>query len=171
MKSLRLKNHWSQEQLAQFSGLNVRTIQRVEKGDSVGLESLKSIAAVFKLSTDELLQAIESDKQVSRPCTDYTDGASDKELLKTKALEKAKSIKYFYIFSAFLIVTFMLFMLPNYNGGENLGPLVVSFLSFAAMIALYAYIVFEPFGEKWEQDKAAKILKEENTADRSSSEN
>ena len=65
----------------------------------------------------------------------------------------------------------MLFMLPNYNGGENLGPLVVSFLSFAAMIALYAYIVFEPFGEKWEQDKAAKILKEENTADRSSSEN
>lgn len=161
MKSLRLKNHWSQEQLAQFSGLNVRTIQRVEKGNSVGLESLKAIAAVFKLSTNELLQAIESDKQLSEPCVD---DPSNEELLKTKALEKAKSIKSFYILSAFLVAIFLLLMLPNYNGGENLGPLVVVFLSFAVMIALYAYAVFEPFGEKWEQNKAAKILKDENNS-------
>jgi transcriptional regulator with XRE-family HTH domain len=30
VKSLRLHKSWSQEQLAQLSGLNVRTIQRIE---------------------------------------------------------------------------------------------------------------------------------------------
>ncbi|TDF39922.1 XRE family transcriptional regulator [Alteromonadaceae bacterium M269] len=33
VKSLRQKSNWSQEQLAQLSGLNVRTIQRIEKGE------------------------------------------------------------------------------------------------------------------------------------------
>ena len=49
MKSLRLEKRWSQEQLAQLSALNVRTIQRVEKGESIGTETLKSLAAVFEI--------------------------------------------------------------------------------------------------------------------------
>jgi len=48
VKSLRLEKRWSQEQLAQLSDLNVRTIQRVEKGKSVGAETLKSLASVFE---------------------------------------------------------------------------------------------------------------------------
>ena len=54
VKSLRQKNNWSQEQLAQFCGLNICTIQRVEKGDTVGLETLKSLAAVFDIDVDTL---------------------------------------------------------------------------------------------------------------------
>lgn len=54
VKSLRQHKNWSQEQLAQLSGLNVRTIQRIEKGESVGLETLKSLAAVFEISVSDL---------------------------------------------------------------------------------------------------------------------
>lgn len=32
LKELRISRHFSQEQLAEMSGLNVRTIQRIEKG-------------------------------------------------------------------------------------------------------------------------------------------
>ncbi|MCJ8296196.1 helix-turn-helix transcriptional regulator [Colwellia sp.] len=32
LKELRINRHFSQEQLAQMSGLNVRTIQRIESG-------------------------------------------------------------------------------------------------------------------------------------------
>ncbi len=32
-KSLRLARAWSQEQLAELSGLSVRTVQRIENGD------------------------------------------------------------------------------------------------------------------------------------------
>ncbi|WP_409049380.1 helix-turn-helix domain-containing protein, partial [Colwellia sp. BRX8-3] len=64
MKSLRLEKRWSQEQLAQLSDLNVRTIQRVEKGESIGTETLKSLAAVFEISTDELICAINNEKNL-----------------------------------------------------------------------------------------------------------
>jgi transcriptional regulator with XRE-family HTH domain len=54
IKELRLSHGWSQEQLAQFSGLSVRTIQRLERGQNAGLESLKSIAATFDIDVAEL---------------------------------------------------------------------------------------------------------------------
>ena len=47
IKSLRTKHHYSQEQLAQISGLSLRTIQRVESGQSARQETLKSLAAVI----------------------------------------------------------------------------------------------------------------------------
>ncbi len=48
IKKMRLERHWSQEQLAEMSGLSVRTIQRIENGENAGLESLKSLASVFE---------------------------------------------------------------------------------------------------------------------------
>ncbi|MAD73535.1 MAG: hypothetical protein CML20_01800 [Rheinheimera sp.] len=47
---------WTQEDLARHSGLSTRTIQRIESGQSAGLESLKCIAAVFEVSTHTLMQ-------------------------------------------------------------------------------------------------------------------
>jgi transcriptional regulator with XRE-family HTH domain len=54
IKRLRTKHHYSQEQLAQMSGLSLRTIQRVESGQSASLETLKSLAAVFEVDVDTL---------------------------------------------------------------------------------------------------------------------
>jgi len=54
IKKLRLSRGWSQEQLAQFSGLSVRTIQRIERGHNAGLESLKCISAAFNVDIIEL---------------------------------------------------------------------------------------------------------------------
>jgi len=54
VKTLRLQRGWSQDQLSQLSGLSVRTIQRIEKGNPPGLESLKSLAAVFDVSINSL---------------------------------------------------------------------------------------------------------------------
>jgi transcriptional regulator with XRE-family HTH domain len=45
----RLARAWSQEQLAEASGLSVRTIQRVERGQPPSLETRKAPAAVFDL--------------------------------------------------------------------------------------------------------------------------
>ncbi len=54
IKKIRISKGWSQEQLAQFSGLSVRTIQRIERGHNAGLESLKCIAAVFDMDVSRL---------------------------------------------------------------------------------------------------------------------
>ncbi len=56
LKQLRLSRHLSQEQLAEMSGLNVRTIQRIESGHKASVESLKCLAAVFEVDIPTLTQ-------------------------------------------------------------------------------------------------------------------
>ena len=55
LRELRLARQWSQEQLAQLSGLNLRTIQRLESGARVSTESLRALAAVFQVPAESLL--------------------------------------------------------------------------------------------------------------------
>ena len=64
LKKIRISKGWSQEQLAQFSGLSVRTIQRIERGHNAGLESLKSIAAVFEIDISRLQKDVFSGEEL-----------------------------------------------------------------------------------------------------------
>ncbi|ARD45300.1 2TM domain-containing protein [Colwellia sp. PAMC 21821] len=84
VRKLRLKRAWSQEQLAQFSGLNIRTIQRIERGQKAGLESLKSLAAFFEIELDELLE----EKNM-----ESSDKYSEEE---NRVIEHVRDIKGFY---------------------------------------------------------------------------
>lgn len=54
VKNLRLARAWSQEELATVSGLNVRTIQRIENGSKASLETLKALAAALDTSVTGL---------------------------------------------------------------------------------------------------------------------
>ena len=56
LKELRISRHLSQEQLAQMSGLNVRTIQRIESGQNASLESLKCLSSTFEVDISTLNQ-------------------------------------------------------------------------------------------------------------------
>ena len=55
LRELRLARQWSQEQLATLSGLNLRTIQRLESGAKISHESLRALAAVFEVPAESLL--------------------------------------------------------------------------------------------------------------------
>lgn len=59
VRTLRQERGWSQAQLAEFAGLSLRTIQRIEKGQAPTMESRKALAAVFEIE----LQDLESDGQ------------------------------------------------------------------------------------------------------------
>ena len=56
LKQIRISRHISQEHLAQMSGLNVRTIQRIESGQNASLESLKCLAAALEVDISTLKQ-------------------------------------------------------------------------------------------------------------------
>lgn len=47
VRKLRLQRGWSQEQLAEMMDVSIRTVQRIERGHKPGLETSKSLAAVF----------------------------------------------------------------------------------------------------------------------------
>ncbi len=153
LKALRQKHNWSQEQLAALSGLNVRTIQRAEKGEGVGIETLKSLAAVFEVDIDEI-------KTGSTNPNEHNDLQTSKE--STSDLERAqdevREKKQFYILTLFLVTIFVLFLVPNYNQGENLGALVYCAISFSFIIGTHGFIVFQPFGDKWEKKKVKQAM-------------
>lgn len=51
---LRHRKSWSQEELAIASGLNLRTIQRIEADGTASLQSKKALAAAFDIEISEL---------------------------------------------------------------------------------------------------------------------
>lgn len=55
LRELRLARQWSQDQLAALSGLNMRTIQRLESGAKISSESLRALAAVLEVPAESLL--------------------------------------------------------------------------------------------------------------------
>lgn len=58
VQKLRLQRGWSQQQLADLSGLSVRTVQRIEGGQNATFESLKALAAVFEVDFQALRSAM-----------------------------------------------------------------------------------------------------------------
>lgn len=56
LKASRIKRAWSQEQLAQVSGLGLRTIQRIESTGFASYESVKAIASCLELPVSELIE-------------------------------------------------------------------------------------------------------------------
>jgi len=51
---LRNKKGWSQEELSIATGLNLRTIQRIESEAVASLQSRKALASVFKINIHDL---------------------------------------------------------------------------------------------------------------------
>lgn len=55
IRMFREMRQWSQEQLAEISGLNVRTVQRVEQGLSASLDTRRALASAFEFEDIDAL--------------------------------------------------------------------------------------------------------------------
>ncbi len=51
---LRKQRSWSQDELAVAAGLNLRTVQRIERSGSASLQSRKALAAAFNIDVSDL---------------------------------------------------------------------------------------------------------------------
>lgn len=88
IRQRRLDRGWSQEELARHSGLSTRTIQRIETGQSPGLESLKCLAAVFETSISTLVQ----EQAMSKPRHDANTSDLMINQVEREAIDFAQSI-------------------------------------------------------------------------------
>lgn len=59
LKDLRLSRGWTQDHLANVSGLSTRTIQRLENGSTAGAETLQALAAAFDTTVEDLLKPLQ----------------------------------------------------------------------------------------------------------------
>lgn len=97
IQKLRLQRGWSQEQLAELSGLSVRTVQRLERGQTASLESLKALASVFEIDVTRL-QEPDMDMTSAPPLN--PDLRPDEAL----ALAHVRKLKGFYMHLAQYVV-------------------------------------------------------------------
>ena len=149
VQKLRLQRGWSQQQLAELSGLSARTIQRIENGQPASAESLKSLAAVFEI--DFFTLTSEQDMSAN------TTSKQDERL----ALAKVRKIRGFYIHLAQYVVVICVLAVINLVMHPSklwfFWPALgwgIGLLAHAA--ATFEFIPF--FGAEWERKQVEKHL-------------
>ena len=150
IRQLRLKKGWSQIQLAELSGLSLRTIQRIEKGNKPTIESLKALASVFETQWSDLV----SENELSQ--IDETK-LSDEEQLD---LEHIREVKRFLRDCAIYLVSlpFMLFFGSLYSSASLA---IAAAVIWGSCLAWDAFDVFDAkdfFGLGWEKRMLEKRL-------------
>lgn len=149
VRKLRLQRAWSQEHLAEASGLNVRTIQRIERGQKAGLESLNALAAAFDVDVETL-----------RMDTTMNDTASITSEEK-EALEYVRDLKGFYAHLIPYVVVISAFLLANLFGYLDFRWTFWTAFGWGIGVAMHALSVFEPFkflGPEWEKRQVERRL-------------
>jgi len=154
VRKLRLQRGWSQEQLAQLSGLNIRTIQRIERGQSAGLESLKSLAAVFEVPFTDLQTQDDTMNTQSR--------STELSIDEQRALEYVRDIKGFYTHAlTYAVIISGLFLLNAFISPGRWWVLFAA-LGWGVGLLVHALNVFEVFnffGPDWERKQVEKRLR------------
>ncbi len=64
------------------------------------------------------------------------------------ALLKRVAKKQFYFTALALLAIFLLFIVPNYNDGENLYAIITVGISFAILLGIYAKQIFSKLNKK-----------------------
>ncbi|MGU5723208.1 2TM domain-containing protein [Aeromonas sanarellii] len=153
VRKLRLQRGWSQEQLAAFTGLSVRTIQRIEQGQQPGLESLKALASVFELDVTQL--------QESEMKGNETEGGVNLARDEREAMKFVEGLKGFYghLISYVLVMTglFVINYLSNPDHIWAWWPM----LGWGLGLMSHAINLFQPFrlfGPEWERRQVEKRL-------------
>jgi transcriptional regulator with XRE-family HTH domain len=147
IQKMRIDKGWSQEELATHSGLNVRTIQRIENGKRASLESLKCLAAVFETSVSDLVQ--ETPMTETQTTDQYFLEQAEKE-----AIEYVQNLKGFHLnWITFAIIMPLLYLLNIKLTPEYLWVAIVGgcWLGAIALHALVMFGLFSTFGGAWEQ--------------------
>jgi transcriptional regulator with XRE-family HTH domain len=140
IKKMRLERHWSQDQLAEMSGLSIRTIQRIENGENAGLESLKSLAAVFEIIITD------SDKK------------QEMEQIR-KEEEYVQNVKGFYKLLVIAILSLVTPFIIAVNDSSNWIIFLWILLSWGVILGIYSLNVFDFFDEEWKRKMIDKKFK------------
>ncbi|QIL21822.1 helix-turn-helix domain-containing protein [Thermomonas sp. HDW16] len=164
VQKLRLQYGWSQQQLAELSGLSVRTIQRIERGMPASTETLKSLASIFEIDFNQL-----SSEQPDMNSNDTARGLkhSPEEMLAFAHVRKLKAfykqlMTYVVVIGAMVIAN-MFYMPHAWAGWKYLPNWWVAWpaLIWGFSLLVWASALFDvlPFlGPDWEKRQVEKRL-------------
>ena len=151
VRKLRLQRGWSQEQLAELTGLSVRTIQRIERGQPASLETARALAAVFEVDISTFDTGDQTMIEKDLP----TETVTEEE---RTAIAYVQQLKEFY--THLLLYVVFGFMLLWRRGVDD--PVIVwALVGWTAGIIVHALVAFEKInfiGVGWERKMIEKRL-------------
>jgi transcriptional regulator with XRE-family HTH domain len=150
IQKLRLQRGWSQEQLAELSGLSIRTIQRIERGQTASVESLKSLGAVFEIDFSAL-------KEPEMNQTASQSVSADEAL----ALAHVRKLKGFYVHFAEYCIVIAFLTVVNLLTSHHYFWVVWVALGWGLGVLFHGLRVFDkiPFlNGGWERRQVEKYL-------------
>jgi transcriptional regulator with XRE-family HTH domain len=148
VRKLRLRKGWSQDQLAELADVSVRTIQRIERGHPMSLETANALAAVFEVDVTTFLPTPEPEHDDMSRTDDTTPDTPHTREIKTEnlapdeaeALEYAKGIKDFYSGVLCLAILAVVFFTAF---GFDEPVLYIIFGGITAGLAIQGLVAFE----------------------------
>lgn len=157
IQKLRLQRGWSQQQLAELSGLSSRTIQRIENGQPASAESLKSLASVFEIDFTTLTSEPDMSATATATATAATQAQQDEQL----ALARVRKFRGFYIHLAQYVVVITVLTVINLVTHPSKLWFFWPALGWGIGVLAHAAATFEfiPFfGAEWERKQVEKQL-------------
>jgi XRE family transcriptional regulator, regulator of sulfur utilization len=147
VRKLRLQRGWTQDQLAEFAGISVRSVQRIERGAGASLETRKALAAVFEVDLATLNNGAE-------PMETHASITPDEK----NAIEYVKGIREFYqhLFMFAVIVTVFLATFGGKFGFDHprVQMMMLAFAGWAIGLVIHGLVAYEVvrfLGPKWER--------------------
>ena len=151
VQKLRLKHGWSQQQLADASGLSVRTVQRIEAGEPASTESLKSLAAVFEVDFSTL----------NPEPTMSTIALNPTEQQEKDVFDQVRKLRGFYLHLMRYVIVILGLLAINLLSSPNTLWVVWVALGWGLGLLSHAFRVFRPawmLGPDWEKREVEKRL-------------
>lgn len=153
LRKLRLQRGWSQEHLAELTGLSTRTIKRIERGHPCSLETLNALASVF-----------ETDVSMFKPQEQYTMSSDNPNITdeEKEAMKYVEGIKSFYT-NLWLFVMFVVIFFGTYYWMLGYFPRILYWIFGGYAIAmvlqgLCAFEIINFFNPDWERKQVEKRL-------------
>ena len=129
IKALRLKKNLSQEQLADTTGLSLRTIQRIESGQKVSHASWHTLAEYFGMKTE----ALREHNQIAAPTSEV-----ESKLSRHRALQLIIFMVTFFICIAQWMAYFA--SLNPVEESAGLGRILTIISEIAVAAAIFVYL-------------------------------
>ena len=138
LKKLRLELKWSQEKLAELSGLSIRTIQRIENGETASIESLAALSSVFKVDF-------------------YSGEGSEQKETEENYIEGIKSFYFILALAVFSLIFPFATAISEPNNWFAFGMMALGWI---VLLAILYFRTFDVFGEDWKKRQIEKKFRD-----------
>ena len=165
IRKLRLQQGWTQQELAHFSGLSIRTVQRIEKGQLPSEESAKCLGAVFDVAAADILAYFEDHAVATEQPPKQEDGVMAGKLKITfeeeRAMREVEDLKSLYVHATSFALIVPIFWIMNFIWLDGGWWAIWPTLGWGLGLAGHAVSVYNPlklFGPEWERKQIEKRL-------------